>query len=391
MNDDEEIITFKTKRRLGERISAFFSNPKKRLWFIIISGLVLISAVGAGLYFMNRPEQAPAPSKPTSNKEKSAPETKYYGLLDGLETDQVSSVKHPLGIMVENHIAARPQAGLDKASIIYEAIAEGGITRFLALFGTHEADKVGPVRSARTYYVDWALGYNAWFSHVGGNFDALDQIKADKVLDLDQFRYPSSYWREAKLGVSSEHTMFTSTIKLREQANKLNYSSANNFRAYKFKEIASPASNQSTTGPTAPSAPATSAIANKVNVNFSSANYNVVFQYDAVNNRYKRMLSGKVQTDRTDGAEIAPTNLIVMTVKRSPTVTKINEPGWNMSTIGEGVAKIFIGGHETNARWVKNSKTEREVFYDSNNAEITFDRGQFWICVIPPDSSVTFE
>lgn len=392
LDNDKDVITLKHKPRLGERISAFFANPKKRLWFIIISGIILIGAVGIGLYLMNRPVSIQTNNEP---KTKSMPEAKFYGLLDGIETDEVSAIKHPLGIMVENHIDARPQAGLDKASLVYEAIAEGGITRFLALFGTHEADKVGPIRSARTYYVDWALGYNAWLSHVGGNYDALEQIAADQVLDLDQFKYPSSYWRDTKLKVSSEHTMFASTIKLREQASKLSYSDKNSFRVYKFKDSSAINTNTSgtTSSATTPAAttPAATAASN-INVNFSSTNYNVVFKYDTASNSYKRYAGGSstVQKDRESKTEIAPTNLIVMTVKRAPTVTKINEQGWIMTTVGEGDAKIFIDGTEINAKWVKNSKTERETFYDLNNNEITFNRGQFWICVVPPDSTVTY-
>lgn len=389
MDDSEDIITIKPgKASLKQRISDFFHNPKKRLIFIIISGVVLIAAFGVGFFYMNKPATTTKTEDKTVSTKKADSGVKYYGILDGIETDQASSIKHPLAIMVENHVDARPQSGLDKASIVYEAIAEGGITRFLALFGSKEADKVGPVRSARTYYVDWALGYNAYYAHVGGNYDALEQITADKVLNLDQFRYPASYWRDNSLKVSSEHTMFASTIKLREEAATQKYTTDNTFKTYKFKD-ATTLSAATTDTTTTPASAAT--VANKINVNFSSANYNVSFQYDAASNSYKRLLGGKVQLDRDDKAEIAPTNLIVMTVKRSPVVTKINEQGWHMDTVGEGDAKIFIEGKETDARWVKSSKTEREVFYDKNNAEITFDRGQFWICVIPPDSTTTFE
>lgn len=78
-----------------------------------------------------------------------------------------------------------------------------------------------------------------------------------------------------------------------------------------------------------------------------------------------------------------------MTVKRTSTVTKINEPGWNMDTVGSGKAKIFIDGKAIEGTWKKNSKTDREIFYDSAGAEIIFNRGQFWICVIPPEGIVT--
>ena len=404
MDEQEEVITLKPRKPgFGQKLSDFFKNPKKRLIFIIVCGVILIGAVASGIYFMNRPDNATPVATNKETKIKGTDyTTKYYNILDGTETDQGSANKHPLGVMIENHVDARPQAGLDKASVVYEAIAEGGITRFLALFSSHEADKVGPVRSARTYYVDWALGYNAYLAHVGGNYDALEQIISDKVLDLDQFKYSSSYWRDTSLKVSSEHTMFASTLKLRQQAENLKYTTDNNFKTYKFKEIkasdsaasstsSTPSSASTGAAATAKTTEASTVAASQVNVNFSSANYNVVFQYDAASNTYKRLVSGKVQLDRESKAEIAPSNLIVMTVSRSPVVTKINEQGWKMTTVGEGKAKIFVDGKVIEGTWVKDAKTSRETFYDAQNQEITFNRGQFWICVIPPDSSVSYE
>jgi len=138
---------------MQQKIKDFFANPKKRLIFIISLGIILIAAVGLGVYSMSHDKTVV--SKPEVKKENETVEVqKFPAVLDGVMTDQESANRHPLGIMVENHPDARPQSGLDKASIVYEAIAEGGITRFLALYGTNEAEKVGPVRSARTYYVD---------------------------------------------------------------------------------------------------------------------------------------------------------------------------------------------------------------------------------------------
>lgn len=388
----DDIIVINSKPRLGERIKNFFANPKKRMVFIICAGLVLIAAVGYGVYAMTKP--SPLDTNITGAKSVTKPaaeETKYPSALTGELTDQESASRHPLGVMIENHIDARPQAGLSKADVVYEAIAEGGITRFLALFSSHQADLVGPVRSARTYFVNWAEGYSAYLAHVGGNYDALEQIAADRVLDLDQFKYSSPYWRDKSLAVSSEHTMFSSTIKLRQQSTALGYTTDNKFKVYKFKDKC--------VTPKIPGGEATpcidniqgTATANDINVNFSSANYDVSFQWDGASRTYKRSIAGKVQLDRESKAEIAPTNLIVMIVNRTPTLTKINEQGWIMDNIGSGTAKIFIDGKEIDAKWQKTSKGEREVFYDSSNTEITFNRGQFWICVISPELTVTYK
>lgn len=388
--DNSESDNEHDSKKLGlkERISNFFKNPKKRLIFIIVAGLVLIAAGAVGLYYVSRNNA----TKKTETKEAAKVE-KYEAPLDGIMTDLESSKKHPLGVIIENHPDARPQVGLDKASLVYEAIAEGGITRYLALFGTYEADKVGPVRSARTYFVDWAHGYNAYLAHCGGNIDALDKIKADGILDLDQFTYSSAYWRE-KANVSSEHTLFTSTLKLRDQANVNKYTTDNNFRIYKFKDdspataaTTTPAATGTTTTTTTPAATFTAA--NKISVNFSSGQYAVEYNFDSATDSYSRSLAGSPDLDRDTKTQLKPKNVIVMTVKRTATTTRINESGYNMETVGSGKAKIFFDGKAIDGTWRKDTAESREIFYDANNQEVTFNRGQFWICVIPPDGSVT--
>lgn len=364
-------------RRFIQKIKDFFANPKKRLAFIISLGIILIAAVGIGVYSMSH-DKTEVVKKDSAGKDV-AEAPKFPAVLDGVMTDQESANRHPLAIIVENHKDARPQAGLDKASIIYEAIAEGGITRFLALYGTYEAEKVGPVRSARTYYVDWAHGFNAFFAHVGGNMDALEKIPKDKILDLDQFKYSSSYWRETRAGLASEHTMFTSTAKLRQQADKNKYSTANNFNVMKFKDDPSEADLAATLDK------------QKISVVFSSSEYNVDFVYDKATNSYKRSEAGKPHIDSVTKGQLNPKDIVVMTVKRSPTVTKINETGWNMTTIGSGTAQIFLDGKTIKGTWKKDSATDRNLFYDEAGNEITFNRGQLWICVIPPEGTVTVQ
>lgn len=368
----------KTKIKVWKRMKAFFANPKKRLIFVISVCVLIILLFVLGVLLLTRKEK-PAQTDQTTTEQVAdvIDESKaYQAVLDGVMTDKASAEKHPVAIMVENHPDSRPQSGLDQASLIYEAIAEGGITRFLAVYGENEAEKVGPVRSARTYYVDWAHGLDAFFAHVGGNYDALEKIPQDKIYDLDQFRYSSPYWREKSARLSLEHTMYTSTIKLREQAQKNNYPTANNFNTYKYKDDPKKEDLISPTSST-------------INVNFSSSEYNVSFKYDSETNSYIRSIAGKEHKDKVTNKTLNPKNIVVMTVKRSPTITKINEPGYNMTTIGTGDAKIFLDGKEINGTWKKSSAGDREIFYDEKGQEVVLNRGQLWICVVPPESTVT--
>lgn len=367
----------KDKRTTKEKLRDFFANPKKRIISITVLGIILIALVGIGLRSMTRDSS----SNSTQNEKKENKQAPSTALtpspLTGVPVSSDAASRHPLAVVVENHPDARPQAGLTKADIVYEAIAEGGITRFMAIFGSQEATKVGPVRSARTFFVDWARGYNAYLAHVGGNIDALDQIKAEKVLDLDQFSYSGPYWRERVANLATEHTMYTDTTKLREQAAKNNYTTANNFNVLKFKDD--------------PTDKTTLPESQKITVDFSSNDYKVAFQYDKATNSYKRFLAGVPHTDQVDKNQINPKNVIVMTVDRKAVVTRINEQGYTMTTVGTGKAKIFIDGKTIDGTWKKASKTDRELFYDESGNEVTFNRGQFWISVVPPESKVTVE
>lgn len=374
-----------TIRDVIAAISNFFhkikTNPKKRLIFIICLGVTLILIFGIGLYFLfHEPNNTSSNVESTGDKVKTQETSMIYpSSLDGAVTDLDSSNRHPLGIIVENHIDARPQSGLDKASIVYEAVAEGGITRFLAIFGTSQAEKVGPVRSARTFFVDYAHGYDAYLAHIGGSIDGLDKIKSDKILDLDQSGYPAPFWREQQSGLGSEHTVYTSTAKLYDQANKNGYSAANNFNIFKFKD--DPTELEKTTLPES----------QKVSVDFSNISYNVYFQYDKAINSYRRFLAGKPQIDAVTKDQLDPKNVIVMTVANKIITNRYNQEVSQMTTVGGGNAKIFIDGKTISGIWKKSSVSDREMFYDEAGNEITFNRGQFWICIVSDSASVSVE
>ena len=191
-------------------------TKRRRVIVILISvifGLALGAAgyVGYKQFFMTEDESATTPL----GTKKSPQALTTANPLDGTQVEPSLANRHPLAIVIENPPQARPQIGLDKASIIYEAITEGGITRFLAIFGPRDTSKIGPVRSMRTFFIDWSWEYKAFLGHVGGNIDALDRIPVEGALDLDQFALgEKAYWREIESGKAIEHTMYSNTDKL---------------------------------------------------------------------------------------------------------------------------------------------------------------------------------
>ena len=342
-------------------------NKKVSPWFtimiIVLAIIVLAMAVSIYFRFILKADIF------SSSGSNSTTVPQAVCKLDGLKYDATIANRHPLAIMIENHPDARPQSGLDKASIVYEAITEGGITRFMAVYAPQDADKVGPVRSARTYFIDWLSEFNAYYGHVGGNLDALDKIKTDQIFDLDQFGLgETAYWRVPQGGKAIEHTMYTSTKLLYTQAAKKGWSSNSNFTSLNFRK---------------PS-PANSMVQN-ISIDFSTPSYKVDWQYDSQTDTYLRSLAGIPHKDAVTGSRLAAANLIIQNVDRWNAPTTIGEDGWAMQTIGSGSALIFIEGKEIKATWKKTGLNSRTIFYDETGREISFIPGTFWYEITPPD------
>src|SRR3989344_6417429 len=222
---------------------------KNKLTFIIT--LIILYAVSTGVSygifkFTGKSEPVPTTTDDSVNPGKgltvdqSAPKTEACPLNGKLYTKQEKAIwekRRPLAVMMENHSDARPHSGLSKADVVYEAVAEGGITRFMGVFycGIGENTEFAPVRSARTYYLDWVSEYDALYNHVGGagicsdvtvdeRAKALCQIDKYGIKDMDQFSipFPICYRNYDRLDhpVATEHTMVCFSDKLYELAAK---------------------------------------------------------------------------------------------------------------------------------------------------------------------------
>ena len=305
-------------------------------------------------------------TEPTSEPEVTStetPETRVTSPLDGTLVSPEVAARRPLAIMIENHPEARPQWGLSTASVVYEAVTEGGITRFMAVFGDGGGAKIGPVRSARPYYLGWALEYDAGYGHVGGSSVALAKIKEFHVNDLDQFAVGAkAYRREPHGGVALEHTMYTDTDKLRTVASD-KFGSEVNQPTFTFKE---PFAREHRAG------------SQKVSVNFSSAQYNTVWNFDPETNRYLRSQAGSLHKDADTGSTIAADTLIIQEVRRLSVDA--------METVGTGDALVFMDGKKIEATWKKASITAPTIFTDATGTEISRNPGLTWISIIDPTS-----
>lgn len=304
----------------------------------------------------------------------------------------------PLGIMIENHVSARPQSGLTSADVIYEAVAEGGITRFLVVFYCQDAEIVGPVRSARTYFLDFISEYGDYplYAHVGGAnstgpANALGQIREygwQSYNDLNQFSigFPIFKQDSDRLGnVATEHTMYSSTTKLWNYANKKRELSNVNedgdswdedvtFYEYKedVKESLRPASQS---------------------ISYNSwdgyDDFIVEWNYNKASNGYLRSNGGNPHMDLNNDKQISAKNVVLLFMRESR-ANDDYEGNLHLlyGTTGRGDAVVFQDGKEIEASWAKKSRTSKLILTDSRGKEIEFNPGLTWFSILPLNTTL---
>jgi len=310
--------------------------------------------------------------------------------------------RRPLTVMIENHQEARPQSGISSADIVYEAVAEGAITRLMAVFYCDTAATdliIGPVRSARTYFLDWASEYGKYplYAHVGGantpnKANALGQIRDygwQGVNDLNQFGLGvKECWRDyTRIGhtVATEHTMYCSTENLYKVAQKRGITDLDKkgdswtkfFVPWKFGE--KPDGN---TGK-----PATT-----VDFDFwkDFAQYHVSWTFDGSARVYKRVNGGQAHKDRNADNQIEAKTVIIQFVTETGPIDE--EKHMLYGTIGSGNALVVSEGQVFSATWSKKTRLDRTVYKDSRGKEFVFVPGKIWIEILSKaNNSVSYQ
>lgn len=346
-------------------------NIFKRFWqwvkthrtrSIIIAGAVLITGAGAGAYFILSQPGPVVENTHVTPKPKPVPPPIYYSPLTGEKVaDEAATKQAVTAIMIENSPDARPQSGVKQAGIIYEAIAEGGITRFLTLHQQDKPQLIGPVRSLRMYYVDWLASYNASVAHIGGSAAALAEVRNGKYRDIDQFFNAGSYWRATDR--YAPHNVYTSFEKL-DALNKAKGYNESTFAGF----------------PRTDGKPTEAPNATSIKVNFSGPAFNTSYTYDKDNNRYNRFIAGAPHNDREDG-QLTPTVVIALKVD----MHRVLEDGYreDIKAIGNGQAVIFQNGTVQEVNWNKPTRESQITFTNGEGKEVPLNRGQTWIAAIP--------
>ncbi len=383
----------------------------KKIVVLSLAGLLVLGLSIFGAYSITKYINTPNGTEQTSSNTPQPTITKVdaesYCPLNGKKyttDDQLAwEQRHPVAVMIENHPESRPQSGLTSADVVYEAVAEGGITRFMGVFLCEPTPKVtGPVRSARTYFLDWLSEYNAFYAHVGGAnsdgpADALQQIKDYGIKDFDGIAGNVSvgFYRDENRNpdVAYEHTMYLDVDRLRKYAkDTFNWDAKINgarwdstFEKWKFidaKTSPKPATRESSPAAT-------------IAYQFwdTSANlFNVKWTYNPQTKEYSREMAGRPHVDKNNNEQIKVTDLIVMLQEESRADDEYHDNLHLLyKDIGTGEAYIFMDGNMIKGTWSKSGRTAKTKFLDSFGQEIPLERGKIWISIVPTYSKATIK
>ena len=307
-----------------------------------------------------------------SNSDFTITAVKYINPLDGKAVNKkVDSVLQAVGVMIDNHPNSRPESGVSKAKIVYEAPVEGGLTRYLAIFDSKQVvAEVGPVRSARAYFLDWIQEYGrGLYMHSGGSPEALSAIKTKNIFDANEFFWGQYYWRSSDR--LAPHNLYTSSSNWAKivslYGNKSSLFTAD--KAWKYTRLIGQTIGKKS----------------ELKIPYSDE-YAVTWTYDVKALNYTRSVNGKKEKDK-DGSEIRARNILVQ-ISNVKEINGDDKGRVEVATIGSGEAIILKKGAVIYGTWKKSSLTARTRFYDKNKKEIVLVPGNTWVQVVPADVNI---
>lgn len=290
--------------------------------------------------------------------------------LTGVYVKEEMITQRPIVAMLDNHYGARPQAGLKDAEIVYEILAEGNITRYMAVFQTALPDNLGPIRSARPYYISRALEYDPYYVHVGGSEQAKKDIRALNMADIDGLSSGSNvFWRTKHKRIP--HNMYSSAPAIIKEGNRKGYRTEVTFDTLKFKDEPATMNGVSCKGLDIIYLQATSR---------DKDGYHVGFTYNEASTLYERLVNGKPYTDENDGTPLSTTNIIIQYASHK---VLDNEGRLAIGLVGSGKGTYISLGEKISITWKKESRRGLTRYYTENGEELVLNPGKTWIQVVP--------
>lgn len=284
--------------------------------------------------------------------------------------------ERPIAVMIDNHIDAMPQAGLLEADIVYEIIVEGGETRLMLVLQGKDLDKVGPIRSARHYFLDYALENDAIYVHYGWSPQAESDISTLGVNNINGiYESSSSFWRVSDK--YAPHNAVSSIENISNIADRKGYRRDYNKEPVLNYVVAEVELEEGE-------------IANTVTIPYSYAN-TVKYEYDADKKEYVRYSRGKKQVDWDSEKTITTKNIIITKAKNSTLNDGSGKGRQTLDNIGTLDGYYITNGKAIKIKCVKDSRSGQTVYKDLEGNEINVNDGKTFIQICPIDSKITFE
>jgi hypothetical protein len=343
--------------------------------FAFIAALLLVFGVlSIGWFYFIQPNSEPQLSFIKHPKPKPKPPQTVASPLTGVQVLPELAKRPVTGIMIENSSEARPQSGLQDAGVVVEAIAEGGITRFMAIFQEGQPSYIGPVRSLRPYYIDFAAPFQASIVHVGGSPDALSTVRNGSYRDLDQF-FNGSYFTRVSAR-PAPHNVYTSFARLDALNHSKGYTSSlfTGWPRKADKKIAAPT-------------------AKTIDIQISGPVYFSHYDYDSASNTYSRSEGGAphmelVSASDKAGVRIKPKVVIALVMPYS--IARDGKHSVYGDT-GSGQALVFQDGEVISGTWQKANSDSLVSLSDSNGQPISLNAGQTWITLVASANKVIYK
>jgi hypothetical protein len=357
-----------SSQKTGNRFALHWP-PGKKEWIVAVV-VILLCGLGIFLGFGHhtpKPVVAAVKLKPAIVKP-----TTVASRLTGVQVTPALAQLPVTGVMIENSTDARPQSGLSQAGVVYEALAEGGITRFLALFEEGQPSSIGPIRSARPYFIDWLLPFNAAYAHVGGSPTALSEIQSLGVRDMNQFANGGSYTRITSR--EAPHNVYTSMASLNTLEQSKGWTTSN-FTGFPRKS----------------DTPAKTPTAATINLSFASTEMAVNYQYNPKLDSYLRSEGGAPMIDSNTGLQLQPKVVIAIVVPWTNGPLDASGAHYtDYSDIGTGTAYVFQDGTVTQGTWAKSSQASQIQFHTTAGVPIKLNAGQTWITAVGTTAAVSY-
>ena len=349
-------------------------ESKKGVKILIIILIVLILATGTlfALKVLNKNKESNVTAEVEEEPEEEVVEEPKIQIVD------VNSKTRPYAVMINNNHEAWPQCGLEDAYLVYEIIAEGGITRMMALFKDKYPEKIGSVRSARHYFIDYANENDAIFVHWGGSPQAYERIYAG-VNHIDGIALEGSvFFRDNTLNRAYEHKGFVDLKKAKQYAENNGYTRETNedlLLDYSTEEI-DLSTNEN------------AKIANNIDLVYSYY-HTTSYEYDEENKVYKRYMSGKANVDLETNEQYTAKNIIVYKVNNYTINDGENKGRQELTNIGSGEGYYITDGYSIPITWEKKTHNGQTVYKYKTGGKIKVNDGNTFIQICPTEATIS--